>query len=58
MPLTEKKKTYICQLSNESGIISALAIDQRGALKKMNGKFQNQSATDEQIINFKKNHFF
>lgn len=32
MPLTEKK-TYIRQLSNESGIISALAIDQRGALK-------------------------
>ncbi|HFH0609361.1 TPA: tagatose-bisphosphate aldolase [Enterococcus faecium] len=54
MPLTEKKKTYIRQLSNESGIISALAIDQRGALKKMTGKFQNQSATDEQIINFKK----
>ncbi|MGC3221303.1 tagatose-bisphosphate aldolase, partial [Enterococcus faecium] len=32
----------------------ALAIDQRGALKKMIAKFQNQSATDEQIINYKK----
>lgn len=28
------KQAYIQQLCNENGIISALAIDQRGALKK------------------------
>lgn len=54
MTLTEQKKAYIRQLSDENGVISALAIDQRGALKKMIGKFQDQPAADEQIVDFKK----
>lgn len=48
------KQAYIQQLCNENGIISALAIDQRGALKKMIGKFQDHSVTTEQISAFKK----
>ena len=48
------KQAYIQQLCNENGIISALAIDQRGALKKMIGRFQDHSVTTEQISAFKK----
>lgn len=53
MTLTEKKKAYLTQLSDKNKIISALAIDQRGALKKMIGKFQDTPATDKQIEDFK-----
>lgn len=35
MRITEKKKYYMDRLSDENGIISALAFDQRGALKKL-----------------------
>lgn len=54
MALTEQKKAYIRQLSDENGVISALAIDQRGALKKMIAKYKNADATAEEIIDFKK----
>lgn len=37
------------QLTNENGVISALAIDQRGALRKMMG----EKGTEENIIHFK-----
>ena len=40
-------------LSDENGFISALAIDQRGALKKMINKHQKEEATAEQIKEFK-----
>ncbi len=40
-------------LCDENHIISALAIDQRGALKKMMGKFQAQEVTDQQVKDFK-----
>lgn len=43
------KKKYLDQLTNEAGIIGALAIDQRGALKKMIGKYKE--ATTDDIIN-------
>jgi tagatose 1,6-diphosphate aldolase len=33
--VNEEKKKYLKNLSNESGVIAALAIDQRGSLKKM-----------------------
>lgn len=36
--LTEGKKKYLKKLSTNEGIINALAIDQRGSLKKMLGK--------------------
>ena len=51
---TKGKQAYIEQLTDENKIISALAIDQRGALKKMIAKHQATPATDEQIENFKK----
>lgn len=45
MVLTEQKRKYMEKLSDENGIISALAFDQRGALKRLmaqNTKRQNQ----------------
>ncbi|MDO5088844.1 MAG: tagatose-bisphosphate aldolase [Leptotrichiaceae bacterium] len=51
--ITEQKKILLEKLSNENGIISALAIDQRGALKKMMNKYREEEATSEQIKNFK-----
>lgn len=53
MELTENKRNYLKQIANEKGIIGALAIDQRGALKKMINKYQETEATAEQIEQFK-----
>ena len=53
MKLTEQKKKYLENLSDKNGFISALAIDQRGALKKMLNKHQESEATAEQIKEFK-----
>ncbi|EOH97631.1 tagatose-bisphosphate aldolase [Enterococcus pallens] len=51
--MKEAKRNYLKQLSNEQNIIGALAIDQRGALKKMIAKFKGSAATDEEIVEFK-----
>lgn len=51
---TEAKKAFVKQLSDENGVISALAIDQRGALKKMIAKFKPEGAREQDIIDFKK----
>ncbi len=51
--LTEQKKQAMRRLSNESGVIAALAIDQRGALKKMIAVHKPQGAEDKDIIDFK-----
>ena len=51
-PLTQGKKAKMDQLSTEKGIISALAIDQRGALKKMI-KALGTEPTAEMISDFK-----
>ncbi|MFZ1602833.1 MAG: tagatose-bisphosphate aldolase, partial [Leptotrichiaceae bacterium] len=53
MKLTKNKRKYLENLSDENGFISALAIDQRGALKKMINKHQKEEATAEQIEEFK-----
>ena len=53
MKLTEQKRKYLENLSDKNGIISALAIDQRGALKKMINKYQEKEVTVEQIKEFK-----
>lgn len=45
--------TNLMNTCNADGIIGALAIDQRGALKKMIAKYK-ESATDQDIIDFKK----
>lgn len=47
------KRKYLEKLSDKNGIISALAIDQRGALKKMMNKYQEGEVTAEQIKQFK-----
>ncbi len=52
--LSEKKKTYLKALCNEDGFINALAIDQRGSLKKMIEKDKGAPATDDEVIEFKK----
>jgi len=50
--LTQSKKDKMDKLSTENGVISALAIDQRGALKKM-VKALGTEPTDEMISDFK-----
>lgn len=52
--LTEQKKQYMNNLLNEDGVIAALAIDQRGALKKMINRFKTTEATNEDLTNYKK----
>lgn len=51
--LTEQKKQAMLRLSSKSGIIAALAIDQRGALKKMIAACKPSGAEDRDIIDFK-----
>ncbi len=51
--LTEQKKQAMLRLSDDAGIIAALAIDQRGALKKMIKSHKTQGADDKDIIDFK-----
>ena len=53
MKLSAQKRKYLENLSDKNGFISALAIDQRGALKKMMNKHQSSEATTEQIKEFK-----
>lgn len=45
--ITENKRKALLNLTNDQGIISALAIDQRGALKKMMGENGTQEAIEE-----------
>ena len=42
------------KMSNKNGVIAALAIDQRGSLKKMLATAANKKANDEDIVEFKK----
>ena len=51
--MNEEKRQYIKQLCNEDGVIGALAIDQRGALKKMITKFKGSEAEESEIVEFK-----
>ena len=53
MKLSAQKRKYLENLSDKNGFISALAIDQRGALKKMLNKHQESETTAEQIKEFK-----
>lgn len=53
LELSKAKKEAMDRLSTKEGYIEALAIDQRGALKKMI-QAENQEPTDEKIIEFKK----
>jgi tagatose 1,6-diphosphate aldolase len=53
LELTENKMAALKRLSDENGIIGALAIDQRGSLKKMIASGSTDSIGDEGIIRFK-----
>lgn len=53
MKFTEKKLAAMEQLSTKEGIISALAIDQRGAMKKMMAKAGREDAPASDIEEFK-----
>ncbi|WP_277960322.1 tagatose-bisphosphate aldolase [Staphylococcus warneri] len=53
MVKTQNKTAAISQLSNEQGVISALAFGQRGALKRMMAKYQTGEPTVEQIEQLK-----
>ncbi|MFB6468474.1 tagatose-bisphosphate aldolase [Cytobacillus sp. Hz8] len=54
LKLTKNKMEAMKRLSDENGIIGALAIDQRGSLKKMINCASSQNIGDQGIINFKK----
>lgn len=51
--ITDSQFEALKKTSNEDGVIGALAIDQRGALKKMIAKYKEE-ATDQDIEDFKK----
>lgn len=52
MVLTQEKRRLLEKLSRD-GVISALAFDQRGALKRMMAKYQAEEPTVEQIEHLK-----
>ncbi|MGL5900456.1 MAG: tagatose-bisphosphate aldolase, partial [Lactobacillaceae bacterium] len=45
---------HLENLSTKDGVISALAIDQRGSLKKMLADAANKPADETTIVDFKK----
>lgn len=51
--ISENKKKKIEKLSSKDNIIAALAIDQRGAMRKMVDKIDPKLTTQENIENFK-----
>lgn len=53
MTLTEQKRRLLEKVSDENGVISALAFDQRGALKRMMAKYQTEAPTTAQIERLK-----
>ncbi|BDS88419.1 tagatose-bisphosphate aldolase [Streptococcus pneumoniae] len=53
MALTEQKRVCLEKLSDENGIISALAFDQRGALKRLMAQHQTEEPTVAQMEELK-----
>ncbi|HGS0672462.1 TPA: tagatose-bisphosphate aldolase [Streptococcus pneumoniae] len=53
MALTEQKRVCLEKLSDENGIISALAFDQRGALKRLMAQYQTEEPTVAQMEELK-----
>ena len=53
LKLTDSKLAALKRLSDENGIIGALAIDQRGSLKKMIASASAAPVGDEGIVRFK-----
>lgn len=54
LTVSKKKYDYLKKLSDSNDMINALAIDQRGSLKKMIAANSSTDVGDEGIINFKK----
>jgi tagatose 1,6-diphosphate aldolase len=52
--LTAGQFKHLQKLSDENNVISALAIDQRGSLKKMLAAAANKPADETTIVDFKK----
>lgn len=53
LTVSQKKYNYLVKLSDKDHIINALAIDQRGSLKKMIAENSNKELGDQGIIDFK-----
>ncbi|MGP6146463.1 tagatose-bisphosphate aldolase [Jeotgalibaca sp. A122] len=53
LTLTKNKFAHLQKLSDNTNLINALAIDQRGSLKKMIAENSSEDVGDEGIINFK-----
>ncbi|MCL1632674.1 tagatose-bisphosphate aldolase [Sporolactobacillus sp. CPB3-1] len=51
--ISKGKFEFLEQLSDKNGVIAALAIDQRGSLKKMIGAAKGSDATVEELSDFK-----
>ncbi|MBR2811444.1 MAG: tagatose-bisphosphate aldolase [Solobacterium sp.] len=51
--MNEEKKTTLNRLSDENGIISALAFDQRGALRKLMKQFSEEEPSAEKMARIK-----
>ena len=52
--ITAEVAKHMEKLSNDAGVISALAIDQRGSLKRMLAEAANKPADETTIVDFKK----
>ncbi|HAJ56047.1 MAG TPA: tagatose-bisphosphate aldolase, partial [Lactobacillus sp.] len=52
--LTAGQFKHLQKLSDDNNVISALAIDQRGSLKKMLAAAANKPADETTIVDFKK----
>lgn len=52
--MISNKQLALKKMVNDDGVIAALAIDQRGSLKKMLAASSNQAVNDQTIIDFKK----
>lgn len=52
MLVSKNKYEFLERLSSEKGLIGALAIDQRGSIKKMMGKFK-ENVSDSDIVEYK-----
>jgi tagatose 1,6-diphosphate aldolase len=51
--MTREKYALLCSLSNDKGIITATATDQRGSLKKSMAKYMQSEVSDNHITTFK-----
>ena len=53
LKISHKKVSHLKKLSDEQGIIGALAIDQRGSLKKMLASGEDAPSGDQALVQFK-----